>query len=245
MPQPLQGKTVVREDGVRGKVVDSIAATDKDKLKLVVEFSDGVRVAVPEKALSIQADGTYRLVVGAQNLFAASTSRTADVQSVAQEVSGLSVEDYETTEGDMVIPVIEEEAIIEKELIVRGAVRAHKRVETFEKLIDAMTTSEEVIVERIEVNTLLDDDIAPHVREEEGVLIIPVYEEILVVEKRLLLREEVRLSKRLTTHNVPQKITLRREVVDIERVDAEGNVVSDAKDGAAAAGGAAPASAAS
>jgi stress response protein YsnF len=55
------------------------------------------------------------------------------------------------------------------------------------------------------------------------VLIIPVVEEILVVEKRLLLREEVRLSKRLTTTSVPQKVTLRREVVDIERVDSSGN----------------------
>jgi uncharacterized protein (TIGR02271 family) len=173
-------------------------------------------------------------------------SRTAEVQPAAASASGIAAESYETDEGEMVIPVIEEEAIIEKELVVRGKVRAHKRVETFEKLIDAMTTSEEVIVERIEVNTLLDDDIAPHVREEDGVLIIPVFEEILVVEKRLLLREEVRLSKRLTTHNVPQKITLRREIVDIERLDAEGNVVSEARtDTTAAASGMGTAPAAS
>jgi uncharacterized protein (TIGR02271 family) len=132
--------------------------------------------------------------------------------------------DYDTVEGEVFIPVIAEEVVIEKERVVRGAVRAHKRVETYEQVVDTPITSEEVIIERLAINTLV-DDLAPSVREENGVLIIPVIEEILVVEKRLLLREEVRLSKRLTTTSVPQKILLRREVVEIERVDSSGNPV--------------------
>jgi stress response protein YsnF len=48
----------------------------------------------------------------------------------------------------------------------------------------------------------------------------------------LLLREEVRLSKRLTTTSVPQKVTLRREVVDIERVDSSGNPADGAGEAA-------------
>jgi uncharacterized protein (TIGR02271 family) len=225
MAHSMQGKTVVRDDGVRGSVVDFIAAKDGVKAKLIVEFADGVRVAVPEKTLVLQADGTYRLAVGAGKLFAAGAQRTGEA-AVAAATSVAAPEvaaaEYETTEGELVIPVIAEEVVIEKELVTRGAVRAHKRVETYDEVVDVPITREEVIVERLAINTLV-DDLVPSIREVNGVLIIPVVEEILVVEKRLLLREEVRLSKRLTTTSVPQKVTLRREVVDIERVDASGN----------------------
>jgi uncharacterized protein (TIGR02271 family) len=220
MSHSLQGKTVFREDGVKGKIVDATAGTEKDKAKLIVEFADGVRVAVPEKALASQSDGTYRLLVGAQSLFAAGerTQTGTAVADFAADADAL----YDGAEGEVYIPVIAEEVVIEKERVIRGAVRAHKRVETFDEVVDTPITSEEVVVERLTINTIV-DDLAPHIREENGVLIIPVVEEILVVEKRLLLREEVRLSKRLTTTSVPQRITLRREVVDIERVDSSGN----------------------
>jgi uncharacterized protein (TIGR02271 family) len=212
MSHSMQGKNVIREDGVRGVIVDVTTADSPDKVKLIVEFADGVKIALPEKTLVAQGDGTYRLAVGAGNLFAAAGRTSEDVLAGA---------DYEATEGEVYIPVIAEEVVIEKERVIRGAVRAHKRVETYEEVVDTPITSEEVVVERLTINTIV-DDLAPKVREENGVLIIPVVEEILVVEKRLLLREEVRLSKRLTTTSVPQKITLRREVVDIERVDSSG-----------------------
>jgi stress response protein YsnF len=63
---------------------------------------------------------------------------------------------------------------------------------------------------------------APQVREEDGIVIIPVLEEILVVEKRLYLREEVRLVKRVTEATSPHTVSLRREVVEIERIAPDG-----------------------
>jgi uncharacterized protein (TIGR02271 family) len=216
MPHSLQGKKVLREDGVWGVITDAVAADSPDKVKLLVEFSDGVKIAVPQKTLVAVADGTYRLTVSAGSLFAADAR--------AGEAAATASSEYDAAEGEVYIPVIAEEVVIEKERVVRGVVRAHKRVETYEEVVDTPITSEEVIVERLTINTIV-DDLAPNIREENGVLIIPVVEEILVVEKRLLLREEVRLSKRLTTTSVPQKITLRREVVDIERVDSTGNPV--------------------
>ena len=56
-------------------------------------------------------------------------------------------------------------------------------------------------------------------RHEGDVTIIPLIEEVLVVEKRLLLREEIRVSRRKTTVNNPQVYTLRREDVQVERDD--------------------------
>jgi stress response protein YsnF len=44
-----------------------------------------------------------------------------------------------------------------------------------------------------------------------------VVEEVLVTEKRLRLVEEVRVTRRQTTHNVREQIALRREEIVIDR----------------------------
>jgi uncharacterized protein (TIGR02271 family) len=189
----MQGASVIRDDGTRGKVV----AVEKGQL--VVEFGDGSRLVLPPERLALQKDGTYRF------------------PAAAAEFGGAAA----ALEEEVVIPVVAEELTVETVQIVRGKVRANKRVETREEMVDAPVTREEVIVEHIPVNKLV-DDVAPEVRDENGVLVIPLIEEVLVVEKRLLVREEVRISKRRTTTSTPQRISLRREVVDIEREEFDG-----------------------
>jgi uncharacterized protein (TIGR02271 family) len=191
----LKGISVLRDDGISGVIVDN-----EELGRLVIEFDDGTRLVVPHDVLTPQPDGTYYLFLGTPD-----SSPSPD---------GAGTE-------EMVIPVIAEELTIEKEKIVRGSVKVHKRIETREEIVDAPVTHEEVVVERVTVNRLIDDAV-PDVRDEDGVLIIPLIEEVLVVEKRFLLREEVRVSKHRKTENSPQTVTLRREVVDIERTDNDG-----------------------
>jgi uncharacterized protein (TIGR02271 family) len=122
-------------------------------------------------------------------------------------------------EGEEVfIPVVAEELKVETDLIARRKVHVRKRVESREELVDAPVVREEVVVERTPVNRFVEGD-APAIREEDGVTIIPVIEEVLVIDKRLVLREEVRVSKRRTTTSTTQKVLLRREVVDIDEED--------------------------
>ena len=56
------------------------------------------------------------------------------------------------------------------------------------------------------------------VREEHGTLIVPVLEEVLVVEKRLMLKEEIHIRTHRVETRQPQQVTLRREEVSVERV---------------------------
>jgi hypothetical protein len=56
----------------------------------------------------------------------------------------------------------------------------------------------------------------PHDAPEVGVL--PILEAVLVVQKRLCLPEEVRVTRRRTTRRQPHQVTLRRAVVEIERL---------------------------
>jgi stress response protein YsnF len=52
-------------------------------------------------------------------------------------------------------------------------------------------------------------------------MIVPILEEVLVVEKRLMLKEELHISRRRVEVHKPQHITLRSEEVIIERIPHE------------------------
>lgn len=192
MEESLQGVAVVRDDGVEGKVT-AVTINGNGSPIAVVRFDDGAQVAVSPQIINPDQNGIYRLELAASRL---------------------------APGDDLVIPVVAEEISIGTEQVTRGVVRVHKHVVTEEKCVDADISAEEVVVERLPFNQLVEGD-APEVREENGIVIIPVLEEVLVVEKRLLLREEVHLSKRMIRSNVPQTVTLRREVVDIERSEAD------------------------
>ena len=183
---------IVREDGAPGMVVRRTDVAGEGA-QLVVAFADGSRVVVAESALEPRSDGSYRLRAGA---------------AVAD------------TDESVVIPLAAEELSVRKRRVERGIVRARTRVETREEVIDEPLVSERIEVERVPVDRFVDGD-PPVVRDEDGVLVVPILEEVLVVEKRLRLKEEVRLVKRRVTVNDPQRVTLRREVVEIERVVSE------------------------
>jgi stress response protein YsnF len=57
------------------------------------------------------------------------------------------------------------------------------------------------------------------VRYEGDTMIVSLLKEVLVVETRLLLTEEVHITTRRTERHAPARVTLRREDVTIERVD--------------------------
>ena len=75
-------------------------------------------------------------------------------------------------------------------------------------------------VERVPVG--LPVDVAPAVREEDGVLIAPILEEQLVIEARLIIKEEIRLTRKSRTEIVREPVRLssqRAEVVRLEGRD--------------------------
>jgi uncharacterized protein (TIGR02271 family) len=118
----------------------------------------------------------------------------------------------------IVIPVVSEELEVETHHVARGGVRVSTRVEIRDQTIEIPCVHEEVVVERVPVNTIVEGD-APQVTEEGDVLIIPVLEEVIVVEKRLMLREFVRVTKRRTTTTAQETVALRHQVVDVERIE--------------------------
>lgn len=114
------------------------------------------------------------------------------------------------------IPVIHEHLQIDKELIETGKVKISKTVHEHEETVDIPLMSEEVSVERVPFNEYLQDT-TPSVRYEGETMIIPIIKEILFVEKRMMLVEEVRVTKKQNQTTETQQVTLRREEVNITR----------------------------
>ncbi len=102
-----------------------------------------------------------------------------------------------------------------------GRVRIHKTVQARKVLVDEPLLREEVVIERVPINRVVEGPIP--VRDGGERMVVSVLEEVLVVETRLLLKEELRIATRRTDTHQPVRVTLRREDVTIERVDKERN----------------------
>lgn len=118
------------------------------------------------------------------------------------------------------IPVVEERAVVLKRKKVTGAVRVRTVVHEDEEVVDEPVHEEEIEVERVPVDRWV--EAAVPARQEGDTMIISVHEEVAVVETRLRVIEEIRITKRQTTRNVAKRVVVRREQAIVERLDAAG-----------------------
>ena len=117
-----------------------------------------------------------------------------------------------------VVPVIEEELRVGKRVVETGRVRVTKTVHEHEETVDESLMREEYDVERVPIDAFVDGPVGP--RYEGETLVVPVLEEVLVVEKRLVVREELRITPKRTEERESRRFTLRKEEVSVERADA-------------------------
>jgi uncharacterized protein (TIGR02271 family) len=185
---------VVRSDGVSGTLTP-LPPTADGELRMCATFEDGSSLVVPNTALVRQSDGTFRLPVDGDQLRAAS----ADEQ--------------------IVLPVIEERLQVAKRRIVTGGVRVQKLVREHEEVVEEPLLRESVEVERIAKNELIPDGTAIETRHEGDTIIVPVIEEVIVLQKRLMLKEEIRITKSSQRTISAQPVTLRREEIIVEPLD--------------------------
>lgn len=115
-----------------------------------------------------------------------------------------------------VIPVIEEHLHVGTKTVETGRVHISKKVLTENYDAELLVLKEEVIVEKKPINQYIDGD-APGIRLDGDTTIIPVIKEVIV--KRLLLVEELHITKRRTESIVPVHEQLRKEEVTVTRTD--------------------------
>jgi uncharacterized protein (TIGR02271 family) len=123
----------------------------------------------------------------------------------------------ETPGKDETIKLAEEQLRVSKREVERGRVVVRTRAEEREEIAEAALRREDVAVERVSIGRPV--EAVPSVREEDGVLIVPVIEERLVVTTELVLKEEIRITKKSRTESVREPVRLRSERVEIERLE--------------------------
>jgi stress response protein YsnF len=121
----------------------------------------------------------------------------------------------------VVIPIHAEEVSIGKRQVVTGRLTVSTITHSREELVQELLRKERVEIERVPVGQVVQE--VPQVREEGDLTIIPVVEETVFIERRLVLKEEVRIRRIHETQNYQECVVLRTQEAVITRVPGDSN----------------------
>lgn len=116
------------------------------------------------------------------------------------------------------IPVLEEELHVGKRTVQAGVTRVSIAVRSSEEVVEQPLIQEKVEIQHVPIGRFIDRP--AQTRTEGDVTVIPVMEEVLVVEKKLRLKEEVHIRRYSETVTQSHKEVLRKEEVSVERFEA-------------------------
>ncbi len=171
-------------------IVTATEVFDRTRMTTELRFPDGRLLQIP----------TVLLV---EHLAAANT--------LSEQESPISLAEDE----HIAIPVIEEQLQISKRTVVTGTVRLDKHVGIYEEALDVPLAVRSFDVERIVLNQPVET--APPVRQEGDTTVYPLVEEQLVLTKQLILREELRVTRRDTERRDTRTVHLQRESIEVTR----------------------------
>lgn len=185
----------------------------------VVETNDG-RLGIVERVdwqpENAQASGVYLwLGPGEQPTLVAidqikSVRSTEEINRLATDANAIL-----EREGVLRIPLAAERLRVDKQAVNLGEFIINKRVEEVEEVHHIPITHDELDIQRVPMNNLpLSAPLQP--RTENGVLIVPVMQEVLVVQRQLVLIEELHVAKRYVTETQEIRDTVRRERVEVD-----------------------------
>ena len=141
----------------------------------------------------------------------------------------------EGTQDDPTLRLLAEEVDVAKETRETGRVRVSTQTHEREALIAEDLARERVEIETIPVGRRI--DMVPAVRQEGDTTIVPVVEEVLVVERHLMLKEEIRIKRVRTTERHQETVMLRYQEAVVKRDQGDsGQTESTSVSGAGRAG---------
>ena len=193
-------------DGLRGFIDEQDAGWDDERGQVLVRLEDGRQALVPAGELRRESDGGLYLPYS-----------LSELTQVAARPAGARRGADARGDGAVVVPIVAEQLEVQKRKVEAGGVRIRKTVSEREEVVDEPLMREEVQVRRVPVNKVVDGPVP--VRHVGNTMIVSLLEEVLVVEKRLMLKEELHITKEQVESYRPQRVTLRTEEAVIERVD--------------------------
>ncbi|WP_299824654.1 YsnF/AvaK domain-containing protein [uncultured Pontibacter sp.] len=142
-------------------------------------------------------------------------------EKLKESINSQSKIEHSPAQKDEVIPIIKEEVRVDVQSVEKSRVKISKEVHEDDLTIDVPTVHDEVDVQRVPKNISI--DALPKVRHEGDTMIIPVVKEEVVVQKQLILVEEIRVTKKRVEEHHPQHIKLRKEEVKVDRINKDFN----------------------
>ena len=110
------------------------------------------------------------------------------------------------------------EALVVARRTTHSTVRVATVTHEHEQLVDEALTHERVKIEHVPIGRTV--EAVPPIREEGDTTILPVVEEVVVVERRLVLKEEIRIRRLRSTERHQETVTLRTQDAVITRTEA-------------------------
>ena len=197
MPNPLP--VVTGKDGLSGVLLDEMPPHQSND-RVHIELANGSLIDVPASLLAEQADGSYHIPMGPAELTVPSDT---------------------LPRAEAVVPVLAEELVVDKQQVQTGSVRVRKRLHEHEEVVDIPLVKEHIDVRHVRIDREVDAPLP--IRREGDTTIIPIVEEVLVVEKRLSLKEEIHITRYTRTERHQERVTLHREEAQVEQLDKHGH----------------------
>ena len=119
--------------------------------------------------------------------------------------------------GETHFPLHAEDLTVSKRQIAGDMVQVGTVARETESLVDEMLNHERVQIDRIPVGRQV--DAVPPIRQEGDTTILPVVEETVVVERRLILTEEIHIRRLHVSERHQEAVILRKQEAVITRID--------------------------
>lgn len=201
---------VTDRDGVRGFIDAGTAAWTPDGPDTLIQLNDGGSVRVPTRLLTKLDDVNYLLSCSIADLLAPASAATGAGTSDDVTIGEVTISDVVAT-----VPVVQETLEVRTEVEETGTLRVNKQVHIRTEHVEVPLSSGYIEVTRVPINRVVEGPVP--VRHEGDTTIYPVLEEVLVLEKRLVLREELHLRVRRSERVEIHDIELRSEEVTTVR----------------------------
>ncbi len=192
----IPGSTVFDAEGQQAQVVATDNAGQEEHV--VLQRPHGRQLKVPQHMLALQEGGAYLLPFAFADL---------------DEMAGSS-------DTSRVIPVLREELQVGKRVVGTGrGIRVRRRIVERAEVVDEPLRQDMLEVTHVPIDRIIDSDTVPAPRQEGETLIVPVLEEVLVIDRKLRLKEELHITRRQREVHAPQTVILKSQQISIERFD--------------------------
>jgi uncharacterized protein (TIGR02271 family) len=183
--------------------------------EVLVILDDGRRFRAPAGLINQQPDGQFFLNLPLGDIQA--RLKPGSSAHASESVAPSAAAGHE----ELVVPVVQEELSVGKRQVETGRVRVRKVVHEQVEDLETLLQRDEVEVERVPVNEYV-DAVSP-VEYADDRVVIPIYEEVAVVEKRLLLKERLVVTRRQVQSRDVQPVSRRVEEAVVERLPGAGH----------------------